>query len=170
MADITLEAKQPFEIVPLEKLVLSWKTPKSKTQATVKNRDVAASPKPTVQDLDPLYRELAVYAKSLPVLNTQTIVDVVLKGMELIETVIDLQGKSKKEWVLAAIDLLLKTFTGMSESSRAELLNLLRTTIPLLIDRLVAAANLVYNFGKKVAEEADNCKDKCASWCCVGGK
>jgi hypothetical protein len=153
-----------LDIVPLDNLVLQWKPLPASSHAGGKQRWFARSrsnrvseappplPGTAARDFDALRDQLVQYAGSIPVLSERTLISVVIRAMELIETIVELQGKSKRDWVLAAVDYTLKVATNISDADRVLLMQTLRITIPKIIDEMINAAQQVYAFGKKVAD------------------
>jgi hypothetical protein len=85
-------------------------------------------------------------------LEMNTLMPIVLRAMERIETVKEIQGKSKKEWVLVSMQHMVKQHPLMTEDKRVEILQALVTIIPPLIDNFVDVAKGVYSLASEIQQ------------------
>lgn len=109
--------------------------------------------------VDSMYADMAAEIHKTP-LTKQTLWPTVLRAMERIDTVKEIQGVSKKEWVLSSMQNIVKRHPKISEDDRVALLQDLVTLVPPLLDEFMKVAKGVYKLASEV--QATGCFGCCS--------
>jgi hypothetical protein len=109
--------------------------------------------------VDKMYVDMTTEINKQP-LTKETLWPTVLRAMERIDTVKDIQGVSKKEWVLVSMQKIIKQHPRISEDDRVALLHDLITLVPLLLDEFMKVAKGVYKLASEV--QATGCFGCCS--------